>query len=153
MIKMMTIVNVYDFHLFEEIGCIRCAALRAMETGLVHVDAEIRDEEGWHLVAFSPYHTADMDYCRTGKYFAERVWALKPNKRLVWQSCLRRLSQDKNHKPFNDILTMEYLWSDLSVVQEVLADTVALLPTVIVEKLAWMTGCRRAWLAAVTCFH
>jgi hypothetical protein len=46
------------------------------------------------------------------------------------------------------VLMMDYLWSDLPVVQEVLADTVAVLPTVIVEKLAWMTGCRRAWLAA-----
>ena len=52
------------------------------------------------------------------------------------------------HGALNRVLMMDYLWSDLPVVQELLADTVVLLPTVIVEKLAWMTGCRRAWLAA-----
>ena len=149
----MKIVHVCDFHRFEEIACDRCAMLRAMETGRVHVDAIIKksDGEGVHLVAFAPYHIADMDYCFSNKDFAERVWALQPNKRLVWQSCLQRLSQMSNnsniYRALKGVLMMEYLWSDLSVVEEVVADN-AVLPTVIVYKLAWMTGCRRAWLAA-----
>ncbi len=140
---MMKIANVWDF---ERSEADRCHVLRAMEAGRVHADAII---ERLHLVAFAPYHIADMDYCPTGKYFAKRVWALNPNKRLVWQSCLHRLSWAGNdHRALNGVLMMEYLWSDMSVVEEVLADTVTVLPTVIVEKLAWMTGCRRTWLAA-----
>ncbi len=149
----MRIVHVCDFHHFEEIRCDRCAMLRAMETGRVHVDAVIKksDGEGVHLVAFAPYHIADMDYCSSNMDFAKRVWALQPNKRLVWQSCLQRLCQMSNdsdiYRALKGKFMMEYLWSDLSVVEEVVADT-AVLPTVIVEKLAWMEGCRRAWLAA-----
>ena len=143
---MMKIANVWDFERSEaDTGCAVCHVLRAMEAGRVHADAMI---EGLHLVAFALYHTADIDYCSSSKDFAERVWALKPNKRLVWKSCLHRLSwAGKDHRALNGVLTMEYLWSDMSVVEEMLAKA-AVLPTVIVEKLAWMTGCRRAWLAA-----
>ena len=143
---MMKIANVWDFERSEaDIVCAVCHVLRAMEAGRVCADAMI---EGLHLVAFAPYHIMDIDYCSSSKNFAERVWALKPNKRLAWQSCLHRLSwAGKDHRALNGVLMMEYLWSDLSVVEEVLAKA-AVLPTVIVEKLAWMTGCRRTWLAA-----
>ncbi len=150
----MRIVTVSNFYHFEQISCSICGVLRAMETGHVHVDAMIgRDDEGLHLVAFAPFHTAYTTHCPFTSDFAERVWALKPNKRLVWQSCLQQLSQMSNdssdYRALNGVLMMEYLWSDMSVVEEVLADTVTVvLPTVIVEKLAWMTGCRRTWLAA-----
>ncbi len=113
----MKIVHVCDFHRFEEIRCDRCAMLRAMETGRVHVDAIIKksDGEGVHLVAFAPYHIADMDYCSSNMDFAKRVWALQPNKRLVWQSCLQRLSQvprwDCDYQPLSRVLMMDYLWS------------------------------------------
>ena len=148
--KMMRIMNVCSFNHFEQIRCSICGVLRAMETGRVHVDSMIGEfDEGLHLVAFAPFHVANGT-CSTGKDFAERVWTLGPNKQLIWQSCLKRLSQVRwsmERQVLDSVLMMDYLWSDMSVVQEVLADT-AVLPTVIVEKLAWMTGCRRAWLAA-----
>ena len=50
----MKIVHVCDFHRFEEIGCKTCAVLRAIETGLVHVDAMMGEFDGGRFCSL-PY--------------------------------------------------------------------------------------------------
>ena len=105
------------------------------------------DREARGRMALGRFFSVPYSLSTTGKDFAERVWALKPQQ----GGCLPKLfcTGCSDYRALNSVLMMEYLWSDLSM----LAKAAVLLPTVIVEKLAWMTGCRRAWLAAVTCFE
>lgn len=142
----MTSLN--DIMQYKGIHCAYCSLLLAMEEGKVPPGDELSSLSS-HVVSIAQNHMSDIQ-C-PGQNYAERMFALKPDRRAIWNGfcqyqlpCLKR------------VLFFDYAWDDLSVVREVMAmsPTVSHAARTFVMKevdarAAWMQECRRAWLAAV----
>lgn len=133
---------------FVDARCRLCGPLRAMEAGVLHVDTEF--DVGWrisvHIFTLAPYHRFIWECVATN--FVDRVCALKPCARIVWTQCLSGKVPDKC---WAQVLAMDYLWRDLSVVHQAITAAPQPVPSVFLQEMdkRWEASCRRAWIASV----
>ena len=91
-------------------------------------------------------HVCPVEGCST--HFMQRASALMPDVRVLWELALPIY-------PIRVLLSEEYMWKDLDEVEaRVLAsprvhdDVKEAVRTKLMQR-RWVTGCRRAWIAAV----
>lgn len=142
----MTSLN--DIMHYKGIHCEYCSLLLAIEEGKVPPGCDELLLSS-HLVSIAQNHMSDIQ-C-PGQNYAERMFALKPDRRAIWNGFCQY-----NLPCLTRVLSFDYVWDDLSVVREVMAMTSTVshaartfIMTEVDARAVRMQQCRRAWLAAV----